>query len=47
METYFTYGEATILIRLLIAHCIVDFFIQSNTGIEQKKKNYRVIGIIE
>jgi len=39
METYFTYGEASILIRLLIAHCIVDFFLQSSAGIEHKKKN--------
>ncbi|MFN2437822.1 MAG: DUF3307 domain-containing protein [Chitinophagaceae bacterium] len=39
MENYFTYGEAGILIKLLIAHCIVDFFLQSKTGIEQKKKD--------
>ncbi len=39
METHFTYGEASILIRLLIAHCIVDFFLQSSAGVQQKKKN--------
>jgi hypothetical protein len=40
METHFTYWEAGILIRLLIAHCIVDFFLQSNAGVQQKKKNF-------
>jgi len=39
METHFTYGEVSILIRLLIAHCIVDFFLQSSAGVQQKKKN--------
>ena len=39
MEPHFTYWEASILVRLLIAHCIVDFFLQSSAGIQQKKKN--------
>jgi len=39
METHFTYWEANILIRLLIAHCIVDFFLQSSAGVEHKRKN--------
>lgn len=39
METPFTYGEASLLIRLLIAHCIADFFLQSSEGVQQKKKH--------
>ncbi|HEX8277936.1 MAG TPA: DUF3307 domain-containing protein, partial [Segetibacter sp.] len=37
MATPFTYEEGSILIRLLIAHCIGDFFLQSNKAIKEKE----------
>jgi hypothetical protein len=40
METHFTNWEAGILIKLLIAHCIADFFLQSSAGVQQKNKHF-------
>lgn len=36
--TPFTYEEASILVRLLIAHCITDFLLQPNKWILHKKR---------
>ena len=36
--TPFTYEEASILVRLLIAHCITDFLLQPNKWIADKKR---------
>lgn len=38
MSTGFTYEEGSILIRLLIAHCLTDFFWQPNHWIKGKKE---------
>src|SRR5690349_9726002 len=36
--TPFSYEEASILVRLLIAHCITDFLLQSNKSILDKRR---------
>jgi len=36
--TSFSYEEASILVRLLIAHCITDFLLQPNNWIADKKR---------
>lgn len=42
MATIFTYEEGSILLRMLIAHFIVDFFLQTDAGVQQKNnKSYR------
>lgn len=38
MTTVFTYEEGSVLIRLLIAHCLTDFFFQPNNWVKEKKK---------
>jgi hypothetical protein len=35
--TFFSYEEASILVRLLIAHCLTDFFLQPNKWVSQKR----------
>ena len=37
MMAYFTNGEGSILLRLLIAHCLTDFFLQPDHWIADKK----------
>lgn len=37
MTTYFTYEEASLLLRLLIAHCLTDFFFQPNRWVQEKR----------
>lgn len=37
MTSYFTYEEASLLVRLLIAHCLTDFFLQPDKWVEQKR----------
>ncbi|MBC7828072.1 MAG: DUF3307 domain-containing protein [Chitinophagaceae bacterium] len=39
MTTFFTYEEGSLLIRLLIAHCLTDFFMQPDHWVADKKKN--------
>lgn len=39
MTSLFTYAEGSLLVRLLIAHCITDFFLQPDHWIADKKKN--------
>lgn len=39
MTAMFTYEEGSILLRLLIAHVITDFFLQPDSWVENKKKN--------
>jgi hypothetical protein len=39
MTAFFTYAEGSLLVRLLIAHCLTDFFLQPNHWVEDKKKN--------
>ena len=39
MTAFFTYAEGSLLVRLLIAHCITDFFLQPNHWVADKKKN--------
>ncbi len=38
MITPFTDAEGSILVQLLIAHCITDFLIQSNKGVRDKEE---------
>ncbi len=38
MVTPFTYEEGSILVRLVIAHCLADFFLQSNKAVEEKQR---------
>lgn len=37
MEAFFTSAEVSILLRLLIAHCLADFFFQPNHWVADKK----------
>lgn len=39
MNTFFTYAEGSLLLRLLIAHCLTDFFLQPDHWVQDKKKN--------
>ncbi|MGZ5135249.1 MAG: DUF3307 domain-containing protein [Flavitalea sp.] len=39
MTAFFTYAEGSLLVRILIAHCITDFFLQPNHWVEDKRKN--------
>jgi len=39
MNTFFSYQEGSILIRLLIAHCLTDFLLQPSYWVEGKKNN--------
>jgi hypothetical protein len=38
MTAFFTYAEGSLLIRLLIAHCLTDFFLQPDHWVADKKK---------
>jgi hypothetical protein len=38
MTSFFTDAESSLLVRLLIAHCLTDFFLQSNKWVAEKKK---------
>jgi hypothetical protein len=38
MTSFFTYEQASILVRFLIAHCITDFLLQPNHWIAGKRK---------
>lgn len=38
MSTYFTIEEGSLLVRLLIAHCLTDFFLQPDHWVTDKKK---------
>ena len=40
METLFTTSEVSILIRLLIAHCLADFFFQPDRWVADKSFEY-------
>ena len=37
MVAPFTYAEGSILVRLIITHCIADFFLQSNNAVKEKE----------
>ena len=39
MNSFFSYAEASILVRLLIAHCLTDFLLQPGYWVANKKKN--------
>lgn len=39
MVTPFTYEEGSILVRLLIAHCLADFFLQSDKAVKEKERD--------
>lgn len=39
MTPFFTYEEGSILVRLLIAHCLTDFFLQPNKWVQGKRKH--------
>ncbi len=39
MNTFFTSAEGSLLLRLLIAHCLTDFFLQPDHWVADKKKN--------
>ena len=38
MTLFFTHEEASILLRLLIAHCLTDFFLQPNKWVADKRE---------
>ncbi len=38
MVSFFSNAEASILVRLLIAHCLTDFFLQPNKWVIEKRK---------
>src|SRR5215213_8101022 len=38
MSTFFTYAEGSLLLRLLMAHCLSDFFLQPDHWVADKKK---------
>src|SRR5881392_662075 len=38
MMSFFTYEQTSILIRLLIAHCITDFLLQPDYWIAEKRR---------
>lgn len=38
MTPYFTYEEASLLLRLLIAHCLTDFFFQPDKWVREKRR---------
>lgn len=38
MTTFFTYADGSLLVRLLIAHCLTDFFLQPDHWVSDKKK---------
>lgn len=44
MPTPFTYAEGSILVRLLIAHIITDFFLQTSKGIAAKENRMLASG---
>lgn len=39
MTAFFTYADGSLLIRLLIAHCLTDFFLQPDHWVADKKEN--------
>jgi hypothetical protein len=39
MNSFFSYQEGSILVRLLIAHCMTDFLLQPGHWVESKKNN--------
>jgi len=39
MIPFFTYADGSLLVRLLIAHCLTDFFLQPDHWVADKKKN--------
>lgn len=39
MNSFFSYEEGSILVRLLIAHCLTDFLLQPTSWVEGKKNN--------
>ena len=39
MNPFFSYSEGSILVRLLIAHCVTDFLLQPGSWVEGKKSN--------
>src|SRR5688572_14396765 len=38
MTAFFTYADGSLLVRLLIAHYLTDFFLQPDHWVEDKKK---------
>lgn len=38
MTSFFTYTDGSLLVRLLIAHCLTDFFLQPDHWVADKKK---------
>src|SRR5215204_5737920 len=37
LDNLFTSGEGALLVRMLVAHGVVDFFLQSNKGVTDKQ----------
>lgn len=38
MTAFFTYADGSLLVRLLLAHCLTDFFLQPDHWVADKKK---------
>jgi hypothetical protein len=38
MNSFFTHEEGSLLVRLLVAHCLTDFFLQPDRWVADKKK---------
>ncbi|WP_018612109.1 DUF3307 domain-containing protein [Segetibacter koreensis] len=39
MNSFFSYTDGSIVVKLLMAHCITDFFLQPNSWVTDKKNN--------
>lgn len=39
MDTLFSAAEGSLLLRLIIAHCVVDFFLQTGRQVKNKQEN--------
>ena len=43
--SFFTYEDGSLLVRLLIAHCLTDFFLQPDHWVADKKQKNLAIEI--
>lgn len=46
MNSFFTYAEDILLVKLLIAHCLSDFFLQPNSWVADKKNKVWASGYL-
>ncbi len=46
MNSFFTYAEDILLVKLLVAHCLSDFFLQPNSWVADKKNKVWASGYL-